>query len=159
MTQEKSSSTKTWLIAGGGVLVVALLIGAVLFGGSTEETGEPQVSGVLPPMPASVRIDESATGTDAPTVVGTDFDGNEVSIQNDGRPKAVVFLAHWCPHCQAEVPSVQAWLNATGGIEGIDMYSVATAINSSRGNYPPWNWLSAEGWTVPVSDQKPGCGS
>ncbi len=150
MTQKKTFSIKTLLIATGGVLIVALLVGAVLFGGSTEQTGSPEVSGILPPMPASVRADQTATGSEAPTVVGADFDGNEVSIQNDGRPKAIVFLAHWCPHCQAEVPSVQAWLDATGGVEGVDMYSVATAVNSSRGNYPPSDWLSNEGWSVPV---------
>ena len=27
------------------------------------------------------------------------------------------FIAHWCPHCQAEVPFIQAWVNA-GGVPG-----------------------------------------
>ena len=35
------------------------------------------------------------------------------------------------------MPSVQAWLDATEGVQGVDMYSVATDINASRGNYPP----------------------
>lgn len=30
------------------------------------------------------------------------------------------------------------------------MYSVATAVEPTRGNYPPSRWLLQEGWTVPV---------
>ena len=142
-------------IAFGGV--AALLIAAVLFGGNLGEpsvsieevAGSPVINGALPPMGNS-NVDETATGLAAPTVVGEDFDGNTVSIENDGRPKAIVFLAHWCPHCQAEVPSVQRWLNETGGVEGVDMYSVTTAIDARRTNYPPQLWLEDEGWTVPV---------
>ena len=152
MSQNQKTST-TVIIAGvAGAIVVALLITAVLFG-TTEagsEYGEPQISGALPPMPQQANIDQSATGIAAPTVTGEDFDNNTVVVGNDGRPKAIVFLAHWCPHCQAEVPSVQAWLDATGGVDGVDMYSIATAINSGRDNHPPSDWLENEGWTVPV---------
>ena len=148
----ESTTSRTTIIAGvAGAVVVALLIAAVLFGGSTEETGEPEVTGTgLPQMPNNVAVDQTATGQAAPTVTGTDFDGNEVTIKDDGQPKAIVFLAHWCPHCQNEVPAVQAWLDSTGGVAGVDMSSVATAINSTRGNYPPSSWLEGEGWTVPV---------
>ena len=31
------------------------------------------------------------------------FDGTPVEIAPDGKAKLVVFLAHWCPHCRAEV--------------------------------------------------------
>ena len=152
MSQNQKAS-KTVIIAGvAGAVVVALLIAAVLFG-TTEagsEYGEPQIRGALPPMPQQANIDQSATGIDATTVTGEDFDNNTVVVGNDGRPKAIVFLAHWCPHCQAEVPSVQAWLDATGGVDGVDMYSIATAINSGRDNHPPSDWLENEGWTVPV---------
>jgi thiol-disulfide isomerase/thioredoxin len=147
----EQTTSRTTIIAGiAGAVVVALLIAAVLFGGSTEETGTPEVSGTLAPMPGNVSVDQSVTGQPVPTVTGSDFSGNEVTIGNDGRPKAIIFLAHWCPHCQAEVPAVQAWLDSTGGVEGVDLYSVATAINSTRANYPPSSWLKDAGWTVPV---------
>ena len=151
MTDTKTSP-RTWIFIAGGAALVAVLIAAVLFGGSasTEETGSPEVSGQLPPMPASARIDETATGAAAPTVTGQNFDGSTVSITDDGRAKVVIFLAHWCPHCQAEVPLIQEWLDGGGGVEGVDMYSVATAINSTRSNYPPSDWLKGEGWTAPV---------
>ena len=156
MTETKTSRT-TWIVAAAGAVVVAILIAAVLFGGSVgspavpieEVVGSPQIQGALPPM-AGGGVDESATGVPAPTVVGEDFDGNQVAIQNDGRPKAIVFLAHWCGFCQAEVPEVQRWLNETGGVEGVDLYSVTTAVDNKRTNYPPSSWLEDEGWTVPI---------
>lgn len=152
-----STTSRTTLIAGiGGAIVVAILIAAVVFGGSfgappsiEEIVGSPQVEGSLPPMGGS-NVDSSASGLATPTVVGEDFDGNQVSIDNNGRAKAIVFLAHWCPHCQAEVPRVQQWLDETGGVDGVDMYSVTTAVSTTRTNYPPSSWLEDEGWTVPV---------
>jgi thiol-disulfide isomerase/thioredoxin len=157
MTKEQGASKNTIIAGVAGAGVVALLIVAVLFGGSVGETavpieevvGSPQVDGALPPMGNS-NVDQTATGQEAPTVTGTDFEGEEVTITNDGRPKAIVFLAHWCPHCQAEVPSVQRWLNETGGVDGVDMYSVTTAVDPRRNNYPPQRWLEDEGWTVPI---------
>jgi thiol-disulfide isomerase/thioredoxin len=133
-----------------GVIVV-ILVAVVLFGTSEpgSEYGEPQVDGLLPPMP-NAPVDNSATGVAIPTVIGQDFDGNEVAITDDGRAKAVVFLAHWCSHCQAEVPRVQSWLDQTEGVEGVDMYSVTTSMTSSRDNYPASDWLAREGWTTPV---------
>jgi len=142
------------LIAGivGGVIVVALIAAVALGGGAQPgaEYGSPEIDGALPLMPSSSTVDNTASGLAAPTMVGQDFDGAEVAIENDGRAKAIVFLAHWCPHCQAEVPRVQQWLDAGGGVEGVDIYSVSTSMNSGRDNYPASDWLDGEGWTVPV---------
>jgi thiol-disulfide isomerase/thioredoxin len=156
---EKTTSRGTIIAVVLGAGVVALLIGAVLFGGGIggtevpleDEVGSPQTEGTaLPPMPREQTVDSSATGVDAPAVTGTDYDENTVTIENDGRPKAVVFLAHWCPHCQGEVPEVQRWLNDTGGVDGVDLYSVSTAVLAQPSNYPPSEWLEEEGWTVPL---------
>jgi len=134
-------------------IIAVLAVVAVVFTGNSEpgsEYGAPQVQGQLSVMPQTASVDTSANGVPAPTVVGEDFDGNAVKIENDGVPKGIVFLAHWCPHCQNEVPAVQAWLNSGGGVEGTQLYSVATAMNSTRPNYPSSAWLDREGWTVPV---------
>ena len=101
-------------------------------------------------MPLDAVVDETATGETAPTVIGQDFDGNEIRIENDGRAKAIVLLAHWCGFCQNEVPAVQEWLDSGGGVDGVDMYSIATAMNSTQDNFPPSEWFEREGWTVPV---------
>ena len=148
-----TSKSKTGLIIGAvGGVVVLLLIAVVLFADNEvgAEWGEPVIEGhSLPQMPNDPQ-DLSATGIAYPKVTGENFDGDEVIIENDGRAKAIVFLAHWCPHCQAEVPRVNDWLNAGGGNENVDFYSVSTSMNSGRPNYPPSAWLAPENWQVPI---------
>jgi thiol-disulfide isomerase/thioredoxin len=118
-------------------------------GGGSGAVKPPTISGdALPPYTRDGT--DAAAGLAAPEVAGTDLVGNSVAIAADGRPKAIIFLAHWCPHCQAEVPVIQAWVNAGGVPDGIDLVSVATGIDPNRPNYPPDAWFQREGWTVPV---------
>jgi len=62
----------------------------------------------------------------------------------------VLFLAHWCPHCQREVPLVQDYVDAGRVPEGAGLVAVATAMDPARTNYPASSWLEREGWTSPV---------
>ena len=117
--------------------------------GSAAGVQDPTITGdVLPPYPREGT--DPGAGLPAPVVEGTDFGGNPVAIKADGRPKAIIFLAHWCPHCQAEVPVIQAWVNAGGVPDGVDIISVPTGIDPTLPNYPPDAWLQREGWTLPV---------
>jgi len=93
---------------------------------------------------------DAAVGQPVPQVEGASFDGTPVSIKADGRPKLLLFVAHWCSHCQAEVPVVQRWLDAGGLPDGVDLISVATANDPTLPNYPPDAWLDREGWSAPV---------
>ncbi len=93
---------------------------------------------------------DPATGLVPPTLTGQDFAGRPVSIVEDGKPKVVMFLAHWCPHCRREVPEVQSWLDANGMPADVAFYAVPTATTEGRDNYPPSKWLLGENWTVPV---------
>ena len=45
---------------------------------------------------------------------------------------------------------VQALVDAGGVPENVDIYAIATAIDSERANYPPEAWLDREGWSSPV---------
>ena len=144
-----------WLPVLGGITVIALITVVILTfdsgGGSTaSQFGEPTISGSLLPRYLDDPATDSGVGLPTPEVVGADFDGTPVSITHDGRPKMVVFLAHWCSHCQAEVPVIQAWVNAGGLPDGVDLYSVATSTAETRPNFPPQAWLEREGWTTPV---------
>jgi hypothetical protein len=136
------------------IAIIVIAIASTAFGESSVEGdgefGIPQVSGQLPLAPPDVVVDGSVAGEVVPTVLGEDFDGGEVRIENDGRAKAIVFLAHWASYSQAEVVTVQEWLDSRGGVRGVDMYSVSTAMDSTSGNYPASEWLEREGWTVPV---------
>lgn len=166
--RERSGSGSRWLLPllGGG-LVIAAVLAVVLSGApaggagstplpSTGPTasvpagpGTPVITGASLPEFANPTGD-AAVGLAAPVVSGASFDGSATGIAADGRPKVVIFLAHWCSHCQAEVPVVQDWLDANGAPEGVDLVSVATSNDPSAPNYPPDAWLAREGWTVPV---------
>ena len=154
-TEAPSRRTPILLIAFGAV--AALLIAAIVFSseepiGSGGEYGDPVIAGeALPAMPPSVSVvdNDPATGMIAPEITGQDFDDSAVAITHDGTPKAVIFIAHWCSHCQAEVPRVQAWLDGGGGVDGVEIVSVTTSASSGQANWPPSSWLDREGWTSP----------
>jgi thiol-disulfide isomerase/thioredoxin len=93
---------------------------------------------------------DPAVGQAIPEASGVSFAGAPVRIAADGRPKILLFLAHWCPHCQREVPVVQAWLDEARLPAGVDLISVATSIDPRQPNHPPDAWLAREGWTAPV---------
>lgn len=141
----------------GGVLAVVLLAVVIAFGtagGGEEESvegafGEVTVTGsVLPPLAEGAA--DPAVGLEAPAITGVDHRGNPVEIVPGGEPGVIIFLAHWCPHCQAEVPRLQQWIEETGGPEGVSLSSVATSTDRFQANFPPGKWLDSEGWTVPV---------
>ncbi|HEX5396489.1 MAG TPA: TlpA disulfide reductase family protein [Candidatus Limnocylindria bacterium] len=145
------------VIAGIVVLVLAAILAVALAGGGGGggTSGEParvpvKVTGqVLPAYPESGGSDP-AVGSAIPTLDGVTFDNSSMSIGPSDGPMLVVFLAHWCPHCQAEVPRIQDWLNSGGLPDGVKLVSVATSTSSTRPNYPPSAWLKRENWTPPV---------
>ena len=116
-----------------------------------EQTSEVTIDGApLAPMPSGIQISDetdAAVGAEAPTLTGTTFDDEEIVIGNDGRPKAIYFLAHWCSHCQAEVPVVQSLIDAGRQPDGMDVYAVSTSVDRGQGNYPASTWLEEEGFT------------
>ena len=137
----------------GAVVTVLLIVTVFLTLEGEEDTrpdeyGTPAITGSLPRLTDSGT--DPAVGTPAPEVTGQDFDGTPVSLSDDGRAKAILFVAHWCPFCQDEIPWVSDWLAANELPEGLDVYGVATSINRTRDNWPPSEWLEREGFTAPV---------
>ena len=135
-------------------LAVALISGGGDDGTTTAEsdaatTGTVVVSGT--PLPELTDgADDPAVGMTFPTLTGVDQSGEPITISADDGPMMVLFVAHWCPHCQAEVPVVQSWVDDGGLPPGVDLVTVSTAIDPSAPNYPPDAWLAREGWTAPV---------
>jgi thiol-disulfide isomerase/thioredoxin len=149
----RSKSTLWWII--GGVVGLGLIVALAASIATEPEIdasigfGEPTVEGDTLPVYASGTQDV-AIGFTAPTVTGADWNGNPVSIEPDGTPKIVLFLAHWCSHCQVEVPVVQEWIDAGNLPDDVELISVATSTDRLRPNWPPQDWLEEEGWTSPV---------
>jgi len=61
-----------------------------------------------------------------------------------------VFLAHWCPHCNAEMPMLRDWKQSGGVPDDLQVVGVATAVSETSANYPPAKWFSDKGWSWPV---------
>ncbi len=151
-----------WLLWGGfaAVVVLAVVVAKVASGGNDTasagkfETHAVTVDGTqLPPYNGdaySGNDSDPAIGQTIPTLRGVSvFDGKPVTIEPNGKPQAVVFVAHWCPHCQAEVPRLVA-LAKSGALKGLDVTAVATGTNPAADNYPPSTWLQDVGWPFPV---------
>lgn len=166
------------LMIGGATVAVIAVIAAIVFlwpsggdgGGdakegtgldaarnASQETAAVQISGEdLPELPDTGGFlapagEDPAVGLEVPTLTGESFDGSEVVIgPSDGKPKLVAFVAHWCPHCQTEIPVIQDWIDSGEVPDGLEIYAVATGQDQSQPNYPPSRWLSNEGWTPKV---------
>ena len=143
---------KNFIIAGAVVLVLglAIAIGVTL---SSEPVaaglpeGEINVDGESLPPYAGENDDNVALGLAAPTFSAPDQNSEIFNLEKNGNSKALLFLAHWCPHCQREVPVVQSFIDSNGVPPGIDVIAVATSIDRGRDNYPPQEWLEREGWS------------
>ncbi|MCX7620527.1 MAG: TlpA family protein disulfide reductase [Acidimicrobiales bacterium] len=93
---------------------------------------------------------DPAVGLPAPRLEGQQFDSSSLRFPVEGQPAVLVFLAHWCPHCQKEVPLLAKWLNETGLPNDVGLYAVATSNDRGRPNFPPSDWLRREKWPVPT---------
>ena len=100
----------------------------------------------LPPMPEAGT--DAGIGATVPVVDGYDFDGKAVSldIASSGTPTMVVFLAHWCPHCNREIPRILEWAGTLGVPDGLRIVGVATGSRNDYPNWPPSSWLTDMGW-------------
>lgn len=117
-------------------------------GDGGEETADVTITG--DPLPDMTTNPEGAVGMAAPELEGTDLSGEPISITNDGRPKVIGFFAHWCPHCQNEVPVIVDWQEAGNQPDDVDFYGVSTNVTPARENYPPSAWFDEEDWTTPT---------
>jgi thiol-disulfide isomerase/thioredoxin len=140
---------KGMMIGVGAAVVLAGLIAFAAGGGETGADDPDHPYGVVTiegSLPAYSDQVDAAVGQPMPVATGTNLTGEPLTLRPTGRAQAILFLAHWCSHCQAEVPEIQAWLDDTGGVEGVDIVSVATGIDPGRPNYSPVDWLAREGW-------------
>ena len=118
--------------------------GGATASGELLATAEVEVGGqTLPPLPDGG--DDPALGMPAPTLQGVDPSGDPAAVEYE-QPTLIAFLAHWCPHCQAELPELVA-LAEEGTLDGIDAVVVLTGTDEARPNHPPGPWLDREGWT------------
>jgi len=154
--------SKTGWILGLGI-VAAIALAAVVAISTTsddssavpdnvEQTRTITVDGTpLPPLPDGPpdAIDDPAIGMTAPILTGQSFDGSAVSTAGDAA-RLLLFVAHWCSHCQREVPLLVDWAEGGGVPDGVEVRVISTAVDPNAPNYPPSAWLADERVTWPV---------
>ncbi len=126
--------------------------------GAISEFSDITVSGdALPAFDSVSTAVDTAIGMPAPVISGKGFTGTSITTEGSGTPMLVVFLAHWCPHCQREVPLLVQWEKDGKTPTGIDVIAVATGTDPANPNYPPSEWLAREQfpalWPV-IADSK-----
>ncbi len=163
-----NSKNRTLVIIVGVIVVVLGLAGiAVLAGGGDDSSSnvidpgetvvEPsgdveqnrpvEVTGDNVPTLDNTVSPDPAIGMTFPTIDGQSFDGTPMSIggASDG-PTMVVYLAHWCPHCNAEIPELVELNNRDGIPADMRVVGVSTAVENTAPNYPPSKWLQDKDW-------------
>lgn len=139
-----------------GAVVVAALAALLISVFRTEDTVDKTFDEGVATVGGTSLVELPEEGADpaigqiVPTLRGEDIEGDTVTAPTTGKATVVLFLAHWCPHCQAEVPVVQDWVDAGQRPANVDLISVATAMNEARPNFPSQDWLEQEGWSSPV---------
>jgi len=159
-SSERPSLDRRVLLVIAATAAVSVVIGVVVVstgnGSSpsvTQTSNAVQVFGdKLPTFTDSGE--DTGIGATAPGFITTDFAGNRHEVTGSGGPgdtaKVIGIFAHWCPHCQREVPIVSQWLADNQLPAGVEVIAVSSLVNSSRGNYPPSSWFDSVNWPSPV---------
>jgi thiol-disulfide isomerase/thioredoxin len=164
MTKNSRSSNTPLVVAGVVILLLVLAVIAVL--ATSGSSDEPDGSGVDTRLPALLRPEvrpieiegeqlpvyasegqDLALGMRPPLLVGEDTTGRVHTVSPDIEGSVLlVFLAHWCPACNQEVP-VLVDLAAAGRVPSdLKVYAVLTAMEPGRSGFPASRWLTDLGW-------------
>lgn len=119
-------------VGNGGGNDVKAVFGAVTIEGNSLPEFNPDVA-------------DPAKGTAAPTVRGVSPDRKPVSIGGAGEPTLIAFMAHWCPHCNRELPVLVKLANE-GAFDDIRTVAVLTGTDAKAPNFPPAEWIESGGW-------------
>jgi cytochrome c biogenesis protein CcmG, thiol:disulfide interchange protein DsbE len=154
-SKRRPSAGRGWRVMWVVCIVVAVAALATLLatgGGSKAEANQTRpvrVTGT--PLPTfSGSGADSAVGMTIPTVSGQSFDGTPVEVKPDGRAHVVLFMAHWCPHCNREIDPLSNELRSRPLPSSVEMTAVSTAVTPSAAHYPPEKWLKDYHWPTPV---------
>jgi len=147
--RNSTGNKSVWLIGGIAALIAVAAIVAVASqsGGDDvvagiEEFGDVLVEGKSLPAFTTGQADQ-AVGMTAPILTGKGFTGNTI-VTSPGTPTLLVFLAHWCPHCQREVPLLVQWKRDGQVPDGLDVIAITTSSDPASPNFPPSEWLARE---------------
>ncbi len=159
--KEASSNRLLWIIIGTVVLgAAAIAVGMSAGKGSNNPdngTAAAEYQPVTASNPALAPLGDgtspdTAIGQEAPSLQGANFAGNAVSITpgENGSPTMLVFLAHWCPHCNREVPRMVEWYEKGLVPKDLRVVGITTASRNDQANWPPSEWMVNMKWPFEV---------
>jgi cytochrome c biogenesis protein CcmG, thiol:disulfide interchange protein DsbE len=160
-TTTKRSLSPVVLIVGVVVAIVAAaaVIAVVAGGGDSDSADDTKavaeqfdVTVKGSPLPAFAEGPlDPAVGMTAPTLLGSNFDSTpRVVDPAAGSPQLIVFLAHWCPACNQEVPELVKWHESGRVPANLKVTAVSTGVREGSANYPPSRWLNRRDWPSAV---------
>jgi thiol-disulfide isomerase/thioredoxin len=154
--------------------LIAVLVGLAVVGfvvvvavtSANEQLGVPSLADIagpvtvagddLIPLPQEGADPLTGRGVASPIATALDLDGGEVVIGAPGQAQVLVFLAHWCPVCQQEVPVLVELIRAGGVPDDVELVAVLTGLDPSRPNWPPDAWLAREGFVGTIARDAQG---
>jgi thiol-disulfide isomerase/thioredoxin len=167
--QPQGGGVNTNVLIGVGLAIVAVVVAAIVIfavaggndtnsAGSTEVAAAGEVTVTGDTLPPFTNVDgDGAVGMTMPEITAPVLGaGNRITFADTGKPRVLIFLAHWCPHCQADVRAITQWLDDGNEFPaGVDIQSLSFRVDPGRGNYPVSTWLRDEGWpyTTLVDDE------
>ncbi len=154
----KPSSAPVFIIV-VAVIVIAGVVAVILSRGGGSSASGPQNRAVTVKGAALPTMTDGGTdaglGKQLPAITGKTYAGDPISLATGGKPEIIFVVAHWCPHCNNEVPRIVKWMDQGRAPAGIRFVGVSTAVDSSAPHYPPSKWLDDENWKVPtLADSK-----
>lgn len=151
-------------------VVIAIAAAIAVFASGGDDSSSPDTTaaivdgGVAPAEYQKVTVDgdsldplgqdatDPALGKVAPNLSGYTFSGFPVSVKpaTDGQPTLLVFLAHWCPHCNAEMPRLINWYEDGLVPDDLRVIGIGTASRKDQANWPPSEWMQSFDWPFEV---------
>lgn len=154
--REKRQLPIFWIII--GLLVVGGLA-ALILTAPDKATKEREAAALNAPVNADVKVEgrdlpswggegkDKGIGKIVPAISGTTMKSKKVTFAPNGKAgRAFVVLAHWCPHCNNEVPKIVEWAKKNPLGAGVEIVGISTAADKGQINYPPAQWLARENW-------------
>ena len=94
---------------------------------------------------------DASAGAPGPAMKGYTHAGAPIEVASaKGAPTMLVFLAHWCPHCNREIPRLIDWKEQGLVPDNLRVVGITTASRNDQANWPPSEWIQTMKWPFEV---------
>lgn len=147
---KKKTDTPKWVfptVVGGVTALLLVLVIVFASGGPVRNEKEAQAKG------------DPEIGKAAPAISGTNVqNGKPLALADfEGKPTLVTFWAHWCPFCQKELPTVQAFYEQNKSKYNFLTVSVNEGQNPAKPEFADTEaFIKTNGVTMPTVRDETG---